>query len=1084
MSKIICCLCLRTIHKNCTMLTDNDFNMLTPIQIESWSCRICNESLFAFNHVDEDDLFQRCLFDLNLDKSNLTVVNQQNLILEPFDLNEENDHIPLSDLDPDLQFYNEINYAIYNNNSNYFDELSFNKTIAKNFNSKETFSLFHLNIRSLPANLSHMLCYMANLNLEFDIIGITENWLTEDNKDLYSIQNYEHIKNIRTNKTGGGVSLFIASHIKFKELTEYYINNESMECMFIEVDIDSSKKIIGIVYRPPNSCVENFTFLLNNVIESLQINNKSCWIMGDFNIDLMKNDTHKQTTDFINMMFTNALIPLINKPTRITSHSATIIDNIFSNKYENHVRIMQGNLTTDISDHFAQFHITEKTRNKSSNTEYMLIRVKNQVNFERYSNAINDFNWSQIEEYTDCNEAYNFLAESLKQIFNQSFPVQKVKKRYRNRLPWLTDGLRKSIKHKNKLYRTYIKIQTSYNKHVYNIYNNKLKSILRKSEKNHYQDCLLKCTNNLKKTWTIIKDVLNKKKSSKINDTFKYNNQTTSDKDLIANKFNEYFVNIGSNLAASIPRGGPDYKTYLPPPNTDSIFIEPTNVEEIMRIISKLNSSAPGHDEIKLDDIKSVLNNLVQPLTYVTNLSLSQGIFPNELKKAKVIPLYKANDPMLFNNYRPISVLPLFSKILERIMYNRMIQFINKHKLLYKYQFGFRKDHSTYMALIILIDKISAALDKGDFTIAVLIDFRKAFDTVDHEILLHKLHHYGIRGVAYDWINSYISNRQQMVSYNGASSSYRTINCGVPQGSILGPLLFIIYINDLSTVSKILTSVLFADDTTLLDSDSNLTTLINRFNIELVSIVNWLNANRLSLNIDKTNFMTFRPKNRKDSSPDIMISGTKINQVDKAKFLGVIIDSKLNWSDHTKHVIKKISKGIGIIIKARKYFNQDTLLNLYNTMVLPYISYCIHVWGKSASIHINKIHILQKKIVRIISGVPPRTHSLPLFDKLKLMTVYQVYDYYLGVFMYKLYHEKLPPLFNMFQRISNVHNYSTRQYDSFYIDYVPTLRSQRTIKITGPKLWNKISSQINIHCKIGTYKTHLKKIVLLNLTLL
>ena len=503
-----------------------------------------------------------------------------------------------------------------------------------------------------------------------------------------------------------------------------------------------------------------------------------------------------------------------------------------------------------------------------------------------------------------------------------------------------------------------------------------------------------------------------------------------------------------------------------------------------MRIISKLSSSAPGHDEIKLDDIKSVLNNLVQPLTYVTNLSLSQGIFPDELKKAKVIPLYKANDPMLFNNYRPISVLPLFSKILERIMYNRMIKFINKHKLLYKYQFGFRKDHSTYMALIILIDKISAALDKGDFTIAVLIDFRKAFDTVDHEILLHKLHHYGIRGVAYDWINSYMSNRQQMVSYNGASSSYRTINCGVPQGSILGPLLFIIYINDLSTVSKILTSVLFADDTTLLDSDSNLTTLINRFNIELVSIVNWLNANRLSLNIDKTNFMTFRPKNRNDPSPDIMISGTKINQVDKAKFLGVIIDSKLSWSDHTKHVIKKISKGIGIIIKARKYFNQDTLLNLYNTMVLPYISYCIHVWGKSASIHINKIHILQKKIVRIISGVPPRTHSLPLFDKLKLMTAYQVYDYYVGVFMYKLYHEKLPPMFNMFQRTSNVHNYSTRQYDSFYIDFVPTLRSQRTIKITGPKLWNKISSQINIHCKIGTYKTHLKKLVLLNLTLL
>ena len=382
------------------------------------------------------------------------------------------------------------------------------------------------------------------------------------------------------------------------------------------------------------------------------------------------------------------------------------------------------------------------------------------------------------------------------------------------------------------------------------------------------------------------------------------------------------------------------------------------------------------------------------------------------------------------------------------------------------------------MALIILIDKITSALDNGDFTIAVLIDFRKAFDTVDHEILLNKLYHYGIRGVAHDWMKSYLTNRPQQVSYNGETSAYKNMKCGVPQGSILGPLLFIIYINDLSSVSNILTSVLFADDTTLLDSDSNLTELVNRFNKELVNIVNWLNANRLSLNIDKTNFMIFRPKNKNDPSPNIIINGSLIEQVDKAKFLGVIIDNKLTWSDHTKNVTKKISKGIGVIIKARKYFNKETLLNLYNTMVLPFLSYCIHVWGRSADIHLDKMYKLQKKIVRIITGVPPRTHSQPLFIELKLMTVHQIYEYYVGVFMYKLYHKHLPPLFYMFERTSNVHNYSTRQCDSFYINYVPTLRSQRTIKITGPKLWNIFSSKINIHYKIGSYKTHLKKAIL------
>ena len=201
----------------------------------------------------------------------------------------------------------------------------------------------------------------------------------------------------------------------------------------------------------------------------------------------------------------------------------------------------------------------------------------------------------------------------------------------------------------------------------------------------------------------------------------------------------------------------------------------------------------------------------------------------------------------------------------------------------------------------------------------------------------------------------------------------------------------------------------------------------------------------------------FRPKGKNEKCPDIKINGSQINQVDKAKFLGVIIDCKLTWADHTKHVIQKISKGIGIIIKARKYFNQETLLNLYNTLILPFMSYCIHVWGRAADIYLDKIHILQKKIVRIISGVPPRTHSQPLFDELNIMKIKQLYKYFICVFMYKLFHEQLPPLFSMFKRISYTHSLttsslSTRQNDSFITPAHKTARTENTIKITCSQL--------------------------------
>ena len=347
------------------------------------------------------------------------------------------------------------------------------------------------------------------------------------------------------------------------------------------------------------------------------------------------------------------------------------------------------------------------------------------------------------------------------------------------------------------------------------------------------------------------------------------------------------------------------HKKFLPENIKTSLFLNPTNETEIKNVISQLKEGAPGRDGIASKNIKHIKDSISYPLTNIVNLSFEQGVFPSELKFAIITPLYKAKDPMFFNNYRPISLLSVFSKIIERLMYNRLLNFINRHKIFNQNQFGFRNNHSTFMALIILVENLVDALDNGNCAVGIFLDFQKAFDTVDHGILLDKLYCYGIRGIAHDWFVSYLSNRQQSVIYNGYESELQVMRCGVPQGSILGPMLFLLYINDLTNVSSFFMPILFADDTNLFCTGIDVKSMIRQVNEELAKIYAWVNANKLSLNIDKTNFMLFMPKYSSYCADHIVINQTRIQEVKETKFLGVIIDNKLKWSAHIKYISKK-----------------------------------------------------------------------------------------------------------------------------------------------------------------------------------
>ena len=561
-------------------------------------------------------------------------------------------------------------------------------------------------------------------------------------------------------------------------------------------------------------------------------------------------------------------------------------------------------------------------------------------------------------------------------------------KRYTSYKPWITRALLKSIKRKNTLYKRFLNNPSPRNEHQYKCFKNKLNHSLRIAKRLYYEKKIEEAKSNVKITWKLLNEVLNKSHfKQKLPHTFHFKNQTLDDPKLIAERFCDYFTSIGPNLAKKILPSSKSYRSFLSGNYLHPFILKEATEQEIIHVCSTLKPGAAlGFDSIPFTLIKETINLISNHITHIFNLSLTSGIVPLELKIARVVPLFKADDKSSFSNYRPISVLPSFSKILEKLVYNRLIDYLNMYKILSDNQFGYRKQHSTDYALTLLYDKVSLAIDDKKFTAGIFIDLSKAIDTVDHTILLDKLQHYGIRGVAHDWFSDYLNNREQFVQFHETISSRRTIKCGVPQGSILGPLLFLIYINDLCSVSKALEFILFADDTNILFSHENINVLEKMLNEELIKLNDWCRANKLSINYKKSKFILFKARQKKKAlKVNLKIDQTTIERVKETMFLGVIIDEALSWKSHITNIARKISKSIGIIYRASFCLPISSLCMLYYSLVKPYLVYCISEWGATYASNLKRILLLQKKVLRIISKSAFDAHTDPLFMQLKIL---------------------------------------------------------------------------------------------------
>jgi hypothetical protein len=336
--------------------------------------------------------------------------------------------------------------------------------------------------------------------------------------------------------------------------------------------------------------------------------------------------------------------------------------------------------------------------------------------------------------------------------------------------------------------------------------------------------------------------------------------------------------------------------------------------EEVIQVVRKLASKhSSGYDGISVFLIKKVVSNISKPLCAIINKSFQVGLFPKNCKIAKIIPVFKSGDRSNFINYRPISLLPSFSKIIEKLMLNRLLSFFNYNNILNNCQHGFRLNHSTSTAIAQLLNTVTYALDKGEYVLSLFLDLAKAFDSLDHSILIKKLELYGIRGCVLDWFKSYLTDRFQYIVHNNNRSSLRLIKSGIPQGSILGPILFNLFVNDLPSIDQEVKSVLYADDTVLSISDINPKVLYAKASCLFSKFSVWFKVNKLALNVLKTYFVVFTSPRCYYVFPDTLnVDGYNIKRVNFVRYLGILIDSKLTWHKHLLYVNDKINKGLSI----------------------------------------------------------------------------------------------------------------------------------------------------------------------------
>ena len=908
----------------------------------------------------------------------------------------------------------------------------------------------HLNINSVRNKLSDVTTILFNSNKPFHIFGLTESRLDDKiNDDDINIPGYTSLRKDPAAQNSTGILLYVHDSLTVRRL--YNLEKFGVETIWLEVKFGKSKPIkVGFIYKNPCEPA-NWIDRFSSMMDAASLDAMETILLGDFNVNLLH-----PNNKWLKTFSTYGLKQIIDTPTRLQSH--TLIDHIYVTNAANIKEL--GVPVLGCSDHLPTCITWKKKSVKIPKIFHKEIRYRSFAKFNEH-NFLTDLINSPINNvynHTDPEDALEFWTQTFNSVYDQHAPFKTRRVKHTPKPKWLTREIEEACHKRDQLLKEG-KIEE------FKIQRNKV-TTLKRSAKTKYFNSLVSSKQNPKLIWNAINELTNKSNNPSSNDKIK-----VSVEDL-----NNHFVSIPEKL---LPENHTEEnrldkltefcKSKHISSNLTIPFMSVTEVYKYLKNSKQSTSRGPDDIDNKILQISCPV--ISDSLTYIYNLCIEKSIFPSQFKTAKVIPLYKSGDNLDPSNYRPISILSTISKPLEKHVNKHLHNHLNSFDLLSKNQSGFRKNHSCHTALTNMVDDWLSNINEQRYCGALFLDFAKAFDVIDHELLCKKLHLYGIKDHSLQLIASFLNNRVQYTTVNSKSSCKQPVKYGVPQGSILGPLLFAVYVNDLPLHIHEKCE-LFCDDTTIHTNHTNINQISHSLQIDINTVIEWCKLNHMSLNSQKNKLMLITTRQKRQyttsSLPPVFINNNQIEQVDHHRVLGIIIDQNLSWSDHVDSLYKTLSRRVYQLNKLKKFINFHARKLFVHAYILSSINYCSTLFDSSSNNTLKPIHRLYK---RALKAVLLKSSSLTSTDytKLNMLPLKEVLYISKCSLMHKIMSKSTPDY------LHSTFTVNPRHADKFLIPTPRINLFKSSLRYSGSVLWNSLPSHLRSKKNQSTFRNNLFK---------